>query len=133
MSERYRRGVDIVSQLAPNTLEQFCTGAVAEVAPDFARMVIEFAFGDIYARDTLDLKTREVIAVAALATAGHTEQLRQHVGAALGQGVKRAEIIEILMQCAIYGGFPKALNALAHCHDLLAEGDGVSCRSCRHA
>ena len=131
MSERYRRGVDVVSRLAPDTFEQFCTGPVAEVAPEFARMVIEFAFGDIYSRGTLGLKTREMIAVACLASGGHTEQLRQHVRAALGQGVTRTEIIEILMQSAIYAGFPNALNALAHCHDLLAEGDGiVTCRTC---
>lgn len=94
-------------------------------------MVIEFAFGDIYARDALDLKTREIVAVSALATAGHANQLRQHVRAALNQGVTQAEVIEILMQSALYGGFPNALNALAHCHDLLAEGDGViTCRTC---
>ena len=129
MSERYRRGVDVVSRLAPDTFQQFCTGPVAEIAPEFARMVVEFAFGDIYSRSALDLKTREMIAVAALTTGGHTQQLRQHVRAALGIGVNRAEVIEILMQSAIYAGFPAALNALADCHDLLADGDVVA-RAC---
>lgn len=119
MSERYLRGVDIIHQLAPDALEQFCTGCVAEVAPDFARMVVEFAFGDIYARDALDLKSREMVAIAALSSLGHTQQLRQHVGAALQQGVSREQVIEIIMQSAIYAGFPRALNALAQCHDLL--------------
>jgi 4-carboxymuconolactone decarboxylase len=130
MSDRYRRGVDIVDQLAPGSLEQFCTGCVAEVAPDFARMVIEFAFGDLYARDALDLKTREMVAVAALASLGHTKQLRMHVAAALQLGVSRPAIVEILMQSAIYGGFPPALNALAECHDLLTDDNCVGNR-CR--
>jgi 4-carboxymuconolactone decarboxylase len=130
MSDRYRRGVDIVDQLAPGSLEQFCTGCVAEVAPDFARMVIEFAFGDLYVRDALDLKSREMVAVAALASLGHTKQLRQHVAAALQLGVDRPAIVEILMQSALYCGFPRALNALADCHDLLTDHDCVGKR-CR--
>jgi 4-carboxymuconolactone decarboxylase len=52
-----------------------------------------------------------------------------HVAAALKLGIDKAEVVEILMQSAVYGGFPAALNALADCHDLLAEGDSVSCSS----
>ena len=77
--------------------------------------------------DGLELKTRSIVAIAALASLGHTDQLRLHVAAAIEHGVTRPEIVEILMQSAIYGGFPKALNALADCHDLLTEG---SCSSC---
>lgn len=132
MSDRYRRGVDVVHQLAPESFEQFCTGCIAEVAPDFARMVIEFAFGDLYARPEIDLKSREMIAVAALASLGHREQLRHHVQAALRQGVTKRTVTEILMQIAIYAGIPQSLNALADCHDLLTEGNGLAACS-RHS
>ena len=64
MSERYRRGVDIVQELAEGRVEQFMTSRVAEVAPDFARMAIEFPFGDLYARQALDLRSREIAAIA---------------------------------------------------------------------
>jgi hypothetical protein len=47
MSERYRRGVDIVQELYEGRVEQFMASRVAEVAPDFARMAIEFPFGDL--------------------------------------------------------------------------------------
>jgi 4-carboxymuconolactone decarboxylase len=129
MSERYRRGIDIVQRLSAGPLEEFLTSRVAEIAPDFARMAIEFPFGDLYARAELDLREREIVAIAALATLGHAgRQLRMHVAAALKLGIGKAEVVEILMQSAVYGGFPAALNALADCHDLLAEGDGVACR-----
>lgn len=130
MSERYRRGVDIAQQLSLGSLEQFLTSRVAEVAPDFARMAIEFPFGDLYSREGLDIQTREIVAIAALASLGHAKQLRLHVAAALQLGVIRAAIVEILMQTAVYGGFPVALNALAECHDLLTDDDcvGGSCR-----
>ncbi len=116
--ERYRRGVEILQLLSGNGVEQV-TNRVAEVAPDFARMTIEFPFGDLYARGTLDLRSREVAALAALAALGRMPQLRVHVAAALNLGLSRAEVVEILMQTAIYAGFPPALNALAECHDLL--------------
>ena len=125
MSERYRRGVDIAQQLSLGSLEQFLTSQVAEVAPDFARMAIEFPFGDLYSRDGLDIQKREIVAIAALASLGHANQLRMHVAAALQLGVTRSEIVEILMQTAVYGGFPAALNALAECHDLLTDDDCV--------
>lgn len=123
MSDRYRRGVEIAHELAAGSLERFCAGEVAEVAPDFARMVIEFTFGDLYAREELDLQTRETIAIGALASLGHLPQLRMHIAAALKIGVRRGAIVEILMQSAVYGGFPNALNAFTACHDLLADDD----------
>ena len=131
MSERYRRGVEIIQQLSSGSLEQFLTSQVAEVAPDFARMAIEFPFGDLYSRADLGMRDREIVAIAALATLGHGgPQLRHHVAAATKLGISKAEIVEILMQSAVYGGFPAALNALADCHDLLLEGDRVCPAGC---
>lgn len=124
MSERYRRGIDIAEQLAADKIEHFVKSGVAEIAPDFARMVIEFAFGDLYARDALDLRSRELIAIAVLAGRGNAEpQLRVHVESAVSVGITKAEIVEVFMQIALYAGFPAALNALADCHDLLTDHD----------
>ena len=122
MSDRYRRGIDIAQQLASDKLAHFVESGVAEVAPDFARMVIEFAFGDIYARDALDLRSRELVAIAVLAASGTAgPQLRMHVESAASCGITKPEIVEVLMQIALYSGFPSALNALADCHDLLTD------------
>jgi len=122
MSERYLRGVDIAQRLASGSLDDFLTSRVAELAPDFARMAIEFSFGDLYARDILDLRDRELVAISSLAAIGDCgPHLRIHVRAALQLGIDRCEIIEMLMQTAIYAGFPAALNALSSCHDLLTD------------
>ena len=122
MSERYLRGIEIAEQLASDRLDEFLASGVAELAPDFARMAIEFPLGDIYARDGLDLRSRELVAISSLAALGNAgTQLRTHVRAALGLGVTKVEIIEMLMQTAIYAGFPAGLNALSSCHDLLTD------------
>ena len=130
MSDRYRRGLDVAEQLAADKLAHFVKSGVAEVAPDFARMVIEFAFGDIYSRDALDLKSRELIAIAALAVSGNAgPQLRVHVESAASAGITKSEIVEVLMQIALYAGFPASLNALGDCHDLLTD-DNCLAGSC---
>jgi 4-carboxymuconolactone decarboxylase len=130
MSDRYRRGLDVAERIAADKLNHFVKSGIAEVAPDFARMVIEFAFGDLYSREGLDLKSRELIAIAALATSGTAgPQLRVHVESAASVGITKTEIVETLMQVALYAGFPAALNALADCHDLLTD-DNCLAGSC---
>ena len=134
MSERYRRGLDIAERLAAEKLAHFVASGVAEVAPDFARMTIEFAFGDLYSRPALDLRSRELVAIAALAATGTAgPQLRMHVASAQSAGISRAEVVELLMQISLYAGFPAALNALADCHDLLTDDDCLAGGDCREA
>jgi 4-carboxymuconolactone decarboxylase len=75
--------------------------------------LIEFAFGEIYARDG-DLKHRELIAIATLATMGGADaQLETHVHGAFNVGLTEGEIVEAVMTLIPYVGFPKALNAMA--------------------
>jgi 4-carboxymuconolactone decarboxylase len=132
MSERYRRGLDVVGDLAAEKVAHFVASGVAEVAPDFARMTIEYAFGDLYSRPGLDLRSRELVAIAALAAIGRAgPQLRMHVESAQSAGISRAEVVEILMQISLYAGFPAALNALADCHDLLTDDNCLAGGDCR--
>ncbi len=90
--------------------------------PDFARYLLEFPFGDIYAREGLGLRERELATVAALCAMGHAApQLRVHVHAALHVGCTPVEVVEVVMQMAVYAGFPAALNGLSVVRDVFAE------------
>lgn len=87
--------------------------ALADIAPDFATYVFEFPFGDIYSRPGLGLREREIATIAALAALGNAApQLEVHIEAGLNVGLTRTEIVEVLMQMAVYAGFPAALNGL---------------------
>ena len=87
--------------------------ALADIAPDFATYVFEFPFGDIYSRPGLSVRDREIAAIASLAALGNaTPQLKVHIEAGLNVGLTREEITEILMQMAVYAGFPAAVNGL---------------------
>ena len=87
--------------------------SLADIAPDFARYIIEFPFGDIYSRPGLDLRSREIATIAALTALGNAApQLKVHIQAGLNVGLSREEIVETIMQMAVYAGFPAALNGL---------------------
>ena len=87
--------------------------SLASIAPDLAKYTIEFPFGDIYQRPGLDLKSREIATVAALTALGHClPQLNVHINGALNVGCKPEEIVETIIQMAVYAGFPAALNGI---------------------
>lgn len=95
---------------------------LAKSFPDFARYIVEFPFGDIYAREGLGLRERELATVAALCALGNAPpQLRVHVHAALHVGCTPVEVVEVVMQMAVYAGFPAALNGLAVVREVFAE------------
>ena len=99
--------------------------SLQDSAPDFAQYLIEFPFGDIYSRPELDLRSREIATVAALTALGNAApQLKVHIGAALHVGLTQDEIIEVIMQMAVYAGFPAALNGLFAAKEVFASHKG---------
>lgn len=95
--------------------------SLADIAPDFARYILEFPFGDIYSRPGLDLRAREIATIAALTAMGNAApQLKVHIEAGLNVGLSREEIVEVIMQMAVYAGFPAALNGLFAAKDVFA-------------
>ena len=120
-SERYRRGWEKLREIDREQGERVIA-AMGDIAPDFAAYVIEFPFGDIYSRPGLDLRTRELAAVAALTALGNASpQLNVHIHGALNVGCSRREVVEVIMQMAVYAGFPAALNALFAARDVFRE------------
>lgn len=84
-----------------------------QLDPDLHRYILDFVYGEVYAGDTLDPKTRALCTVAMLATLGQQLQLGVYVRAARRQGASEEEVREVLRQVAVYAGFPNAWNALA--------------------
>jgi 4-carboxymuconolactone decarboxylase len=113
LSDRYERGEKLLRLVDGDKVADNLIAAYENLAPDFTRYLTEFAFGEIYARDG-DLKQRELIAIASLATMGGCDaQLETHVHGAFNVGLSEGEIVEAVMTLIPYIGFPKALNAMA--------------------
>jgi 4-carboxymuconolactone decarboxylase len=99
--------------------------SLADISPDLARLVVEYPFGDIYSRPGLDFRTRELVAVAALATLGNARpQLKMHIHGALNVGCTREEVLEVILQMSIFAGFPAALNSVSAAREVFEERKG---------
>jgi 4-carboxymuconolactone decarboxylase len=91
----------------------------ARLAPDFFGLVTQFCFGMFWSRPNLDIRSRSLCTVAQLAALGKTEELKGHLYGALNLGIKREELIEVLMQTACYAGVPTAVAALTAAAEVL--------------
>lgn len=121
--DRFQRGQATLASIHGHVGEGVMQ-VLADIAPDFARFIVEFPYGDIYSRGILTLKEREIATIASLVTLGHAPaELKAHVQAGLKVGCTRQELVEVIMQMAVYAGFPAALNALLVARDLFAELD----------
>jgi 4-carboxymuconolactone decarboxylase len=109
---RLEKGLKKLSEV-DGTAGENVIEALNDIAPDVGKYIIEFAFGDIYCRESLNLQEREMITVSSLLTLGGCEnQLEVHINGALNVGVIPKKIIEIFIQCIPYTGFPRVLNAV---------------------
>jgi len=125
---RLDRGKRVLSEIDGEAGERVVS-ALADIAPDFARYLIEFPFGDIYSRPGLDYRAREIATIAGLTALGNAApQLKVHIEAGLNVGLTRDEIVEIIMQMAVYAGFPAALNGLFAAKEVFAHRDTVAGR-----
>ncbi|MGH7792615.1 MAG: carboxymuconolactone decarboxylase family protein [Thermodesulfobacteriota bacterium] len=122
-SGRYERGWEKLREI-DREQGQRVIEALKDIAPDLARYVIEFPFGDIYSRPGLDLKSREIATVAALTAMGTAApQLKVHIHGALNVGCTRQEVIQVIIQMAVYAGFPAALNGIFAPKEVFEERD----------
>lgn len=123
-SERYDRGWQKLQEIDGEAGERVIEN-LDDIAPDLGRYTIEFPFGDIYSRSGLDLRAREIATVASLTTLGNAQgQLEVHIDGALNVGCTREEIIEVIIQMAVYAGFPAALNGMNTAKKVFDERDG---------
>jgi len=123
MDDRFARGSALLDRIHAGGGAALIE-ALSDIAPDLARYIVEFGFGDVYARPGLSLRDRQLATVAALAALGTAQaQLVAHIEGALAVGVTREEIVEVIIQMALYGGFPAAMNAVDAARTAFAAAD----------
>lgn len=96
--------------------------SLKDVSPDLGKYTIEYPFGDVYNREVLDNKTKEIAVVASLTAMGNARpQLKVHINAALNVGVTEEELSEIMILMSVYAGFPSALNGATALKEVIDE------------
>ncbi len=119
--ERYAKGLEIQTPLYGDEIKQALSGLPEDMGADAARFLTEVCFGDFYTREGLDIKTRELLFVAALATTGNTATLKSHIKGNLKAGNSKETITAAMIQCLPYIGFPNTIAALKTLKEVLNE------------
>ena len=107
-NDRFERGLKKLQEVDGNAGIE-----ITENLGDLGKYVVEFAFGDIYSREGLSLREREIATIAMLTALGGREpQLEVHINGGLNVGLTAKEIEEIIIQTVAYAGFPTAINGM---------------------
>lgn len=119
----YQKGLEILEKTTGNAGKEV-TDRLNQIHPGLGDCVIKFPYGDIISRPGLDLKTRQLANVVALTALGNAlPQLKVHVQGALNVGWTETEIKEVIMQMAIYAGFPAMLNAMFAAQEVFEQNE----------
>lgn len=123
MSERFDKGLATIKQYVTDeeAAQMVVHDALADIAPDLRKMIIEFAYGEVYAREGLDLKSRALVVITSVVTQGAGPQIKTHITLGLHAGLTPKEIVEALLQLVPYIGFPRVQNALTIAQQVFTE------------
>jgi 4-carboxymuconolactone decarboxylase len=122
-SERTARGAELLVKMLGAEAAEQTRAAWRAICPEFENYVVEFLAGEIWSRPALDLRTRSLVTIAALAALGRVRGLELNLRMALNNGASRHEIIETLLHIAPYAGFPATWEGLALAHEVFARVD----------
>lgn len=123
-SERYKLGLEKLKEIDGEAGEHVIN-SLADISPDLGKYIVEYAFGDIYSRETLDLKSKEIAVIAALTAMGNAQpQLKVHINGALNTGSTINELKEVILQMSVYSGFPSSINGMNALKEVLLERQG---------
>jgi 4-carboxymuconolactone decarboxylase len=95
--------------------------ALRKEFPFLAESVASYAMADVWSRPGLDLRTRQLVAVAAFAALGQQQFVRIHAGYALNVGATEEELKEVVHQTTVHAGFPRAIEAAQTLSAVFAE------------
>jgi len=120
-TDRYNQGWEKLKEIDGEAGEKIID-SLNDIFPDLGKFIIEYAFGDIYSRDGLDLKSKEIAVVAALTAMGTAlPQLKVHINGALNTGSSISEVKEVILQMTVYSGFPNCINSMNALREVLDE------------
>lgn len=124
IEDRKQRGEKLLERMIGSEQAAQMREAWQSVSPDLDSYIVEFLAGEIWSRQQLDLRTKSLVTISALAAMGRTLALELNIRIALGNGATRQEIIETLLQIAPYAGFPAAWEGLALANEVFKQNGG---------
>jgi 3-oxoadipate enol-lactonase/4-carboxymuconolactone decarboxylase len=117
----YAAGMLVRKQVLGEAHVARATANATDFDRDFQEFITRTAWGGVWARPGLDRRTRSLLTIALMAALGHEEELKMHLRASRNTGATPADITEVLMQVAVYGGVPAANSAFRAAKEIFGE------------
>ena len=122
--ERRSTGMSVRREVLGDAHVDQAVAATTEFTAPFQDFITRYAWGDVWAREGLDRRTRSCITLAVLTTVRAEGEIAMHVRAALRNGLTPEEIGEVLLHTAVYAGVPAANAAFAIAQSVFNEERG---------
>ena len=122
--DQYERGMQTRREVLGNAHVDRSLATADELTSPLQDLVVEYGWGAIWARDGLDRRTRSLINIGMLTALNRPHELQVHLKGAVNNGCTRDEIVEAVLQTAVYCGMPAALDTMRHVKALFDELDG---------
>ena len=123
--ERFDKGMTVRREVLGNAHVDRTLRNKTDFNGEFQDLITRYAWGEIWTRPGLPRHSRSLATLAMLVALSRGDELRLHLRASANNGVTRAEIKELLMQCAIYCGVPAANSAFHLAQEVFAEMDAA--------
>ncbi|HEX6517300.1 MAG TPA: 4-carboxymuconolactone decarboxylase [Nocardioidaceae bacterium] len=120
-TDPYDEGMRVRREVLGDEHVDRATAGATDVTRDFQELVTRYAWGAIWTREGLDRRSRSMVTLTALVAGRHFDELEFHLRAALRNGLTRDEVVEVLLQTAVYCGVPAANSAFAVARRVLGE------------
>ncbi|MCK1477197.1 carboxymuconolactone decarboxylase family protein [Bradyrhizobium sp. 197] len=124
MDKMHDKGLEVRKAVLGEAYVNNALKSVDDFNRPFQEMLNEYCWGTVWGREELPRKTRSMLNIAMIAILNRQHEFRAHLKGALTNGVSRDEIREILMQVAIYGGMPAAVDSFRIAREVFADIDG---------
>jgi 4-carboxymuconolactone decarboxylase len=123
LEQRRERGAELLRKMLGPEQAERTRQVWRQICPDFENYVVEFLAGEVWSRPQLDLRTRSLTTIAALAALGRPLGLELNIRMALNNGATKQEIVETLLHLAPYAGFPACWEGLTLVQKVFAASD----------
>ncbi|ASC64437.1 4-carboxymuconolactone decarboxylase [Achromobacter denitrificans] len=120
-SEQFQKGLEVRRSVVGNAYVDKSLDGADDLTAPLQKLVTEYCWGEVWTRDGLERKTRSFLNLAMLIALNRPNELRLHMRGAINNGISREEIVEVVLQAAIYCGVPAALDAMKAAREVIAD------------
>lgn len=120
-TELFQKGLEIRRAVVGDAYVDKSLASADDLTAPLQKLVTEYCWGEVWGRPGLDRKTRSYLNLGMLIALNRPNEVRLHMRGAINNGITREELVEVVLQAAIYCGVPASLDAMKAAKEVVAE------------